>query len=188
VLLGSVTDAYQQSERKYRITRAILGILLEHDFPVSVLTKSDLVLRDLDLFKQFSDCEVGLTITTTDESIARHFEPHSSTPQKRIEALETLHQNGVVTYAFIGPVLPELTDLEAVFVAIRGKVNFVMAESLNMKCGNRHFIETVLSAEYPQLLPAYKAGFDKGYWDEIEATARRLTAEHQIPLKGFFRH
>ncbi len=188
VLLGSVTDAYQPSERKYRITRAILEVLLQHDFPISVLTKSDLVLRDLDLFKRFSNCEVGLTVTATDENIACHFEPHSSTPQKRIEALKTLHRNGVVTYAFIGPILPKLTDLEAVFAAIQGKVSFVMAESLNTKCGNHLFIEAVLSTEYPQLLPAYKTGFNKRYWDEVEATTKRLATKHQIPFKGFFRH
>jgi len=188
VLLGSVTDAYQPSERKYRLTRAILEILLEHDFPVSVLTKSDLVLRDLDLLKQLSDCEVGLTVTAMDENITRHFEPHTSTPQKRIKALETLHQNGIVTYAFIGPILPELTDLEAIFMAIRGKVDFVMAESLNMKCGNRRFMEAVLSSQYPQLLPIYAKGFSKEYWDGVETTVESLSTECQIPLKGFFRH
>jgi len=188
VLLGSVTDAYQSSERKYRLSRAILEILLRHDFPVSILTKSNLVVRDLALFKQFSECEVGLTVTTMDQEIAHDFEPNSSAPQQRIDALATLHRGGITTYAFIGPILPELTDLEAIFAAIQGKVNFVMAESLNMKCGNRPFIEALLSSKYLQLLPTYKKGFSKGYWDEVEATARRLAVEHKIPLKGFFRH
>lgn len=188
VLLGSVTDAYQPSERKHGITRAILEILLKHDFPVSILTKSDLVLRDMDLLKQFGDCEVGLSITSMDEDVARNFEPHASSPKKRIKAIETLHQNGIATYAFVGPILPELTNLEAVFKAIQGRVNFVMAESLNMRCGNRHFIEAVLSAKYPHLLPAYKAGFTNKYWDIAEATAKNLAVENQIPFKGFFRH
>jgi len=188
VLLGSVTDAYQPAERKYRITRRILEILLQHDFPVSILTKSNLVVRDLDLFKQFSQCEVGLTITTTEQGIAHNFEPHSSTPQQRIEALDTLHRNVISTYAFIGPILPELTDLEAIFAAIQGRVDFVMAESLNIKCGNRSFIEAVLSNKYPQLLPIYKKGFNKGYWDEVEALTKILASKYQIPFKGFFRH
>lgn len=188
VLLGSVTDAYQPAEQKYRITRAILEILLEYDFPVSILTKSNLVLRDMDLLKQFSNCEIGLTVTSMNEGVARHFEPHASSPEKRVAALETLHQNGIATYAFIGPILPELTDLEAVFEAIQGKVDFVMAESLNMRCGNRHFIEAVLSAKYPQLLPVYKTGFNERYWNEVEATVKRLAAKYRVPLKGFFRH
>lgn len=188
VLLGSVTDAYQPLERKYHLTRAILETLLRYDFPISILTKSDLVLRDLDLLKHFSDCEVGLTITSMDESVTQHFEPYASTPQKRVETLEILHQNGITTYAFIGPILPELTILETVFTAIQGKVEFIMAESLNMKCGNRRFIEAVLSSQYPQLLPVYKKGFGKEYWDGVEAIAEKLSAKCQIPLKGFFRH
>ncbi len=111
ILLGSVTDAYQPVERKYRLARTILKILVSYDFPVSILTKSDLVVRDLDLFKQFSKCEVGLTVTTTDQETARSFEPYASMPQQRIEALETLHRSGITTYAFIGPILPKLTDL-----------------------------------------------------------------------------
>ena len=188
VLLGSVTDAYQPVEREYRLTRAILETLLQYDFPVSILTKSNLVVRDLDLFKQFSQCEVGLTVTTTEPDITRNFEPHSSTPQQRIEALNDLHRNGIVTYAFIGPILPGLTDLEAIFAAIQGKVDFVMTESLNMKCGNRPFVEAVLSNKYPQLLPIYKKGVNRGYWDEVEATTKILAFRHQIPFKGFFRH
>lgn len=188
VLLGSVTDAYQPHERKYRLTRAILESLLQHDFPVSVLTKSDLVVRDLDLLRQFGDCEVGLTVTSTDENVARNFEPNASSPQKRIKALETLHQAGITTYAFLGPILPELTDLEAIFEAIHGKVDFIMAESLNLKCGNRHLVEAVLSSKYPKLLPVYQAGFSQEYWDEAETATKKLAAKHQIPHKGFFRH
>jgi len=188
VLLGSVTDAYQPHERKYCLTRAILESLLQHDFPVSILTKSDLVVRDLDLLKQFSDCEVGLTVTSMDKNVACNFEPNATSPQKRIKALETLHQAGVTTYAFLGPILPELTDLEAIFKAIHGKVDFIMAESLNLKCGNRTFIGVVISAKYPKSLPVYKMGFSKEYWDEVEANIEKLAVQYQIPLKGFFRH
>jgi DNA repair photolyase len=78
VLLGSVTDVYQPVERKYKITQDVLGVLLKYDFSISILTKSDLVIRDIDLLKQFSDCEVGLTITTLDEQIAKDFEPRFS--------------------------------------------------------------------------------------------------------------
>lgn len=188
VLLGSVTDAYQPVEQKYRLTRTILEILLQHDFPVSVLTKSNLVVRDLDLFKQFSKCEVGLTITTTDQEIARNFEPHSSVPQQRIKTLATLHRSGITTYAFIGPILPELTNLEAIFAAIQGKVDFMMAESLNTKCGNWQDVQDVLRKKYPHYLSLYQSGFDKKYWDKIEKQLRTLSRKFNIPLKGFYRH
>ena len=188
VLLGSVTDAYQPVERKYRITRGILEILLQHDFPVSVLTKSNLVVRDLDLFKQFSQCEVGLTVTTTEQEIACNFEPRSSTPQRRIGALNTLHQSGITTYAFIGPILPGLTDLEAVFATIQGKVNFVMAESLNLKCGNWENIRNLLRNKYPHLLSLYQSRFPRTYWEQIERELRTLSEKFKIPIKGFYRH
>lgn len=188
VLLGSVTDAYQPVEQKYPVTRAILEILLQYDFPVSVLTKSNLVVRDLDLFKQFSQCEVGLTVTTTEQGIARNFEPRSSTPQQRIEALDTLRRNGITTYAFIGPILPELTNLEAIFIAIQGKVNFVMAESLNLKCGNWENIRNLLESKYPHLLSLYQSRFSRTYWKQIERELRTLSEKLKIPLKGFYQH
>lgn len=188
VLLGSVTDAYQPIEKKYKITRAILEILLRYDFPISILTKSDLVTRDIDLLKRFSDCDVGLTITTLDKQVARNFEPFSSPPERRLKALETLHSSGIRTYGFIGPILPELTNLESVFTALQGKVDFVMAESLNMKCGNWENIRSLLERKYPYLLVLYRSRFDQKYWGQIERELRKLSGRFKIPLRGFYRH
>lgn len=188
ILLGSVTDAYQPHEHKYQLTRAILKILCQYNFPISILTKSNLVIRDIDLLKQFNNCEVGLTITSIDENVARNFEPCTPSPQKRIEALEILHQAGIVTYAFIGPILPEITNIESIFEALKGKVDFIMAESLNLKCGNRCFIENLLSTKYPKLLPLYQIGFNKEYWDKTETMLEVLSEKYQIPIRGFFRH
>jgi len=188
VLLGSVTDAYQPIERRYKITRDILRVLLKYNFPISILTKSDLVIRDIDLLKQFSDCEVGLTITTLDEQIAKDFEPRSSSPQRRLKSLEILHDSGIRTYGFIGPILPELTDLELIFTALQGKVDFIMAESLNMKCGNWENIRSVLEKKYLHLLALYQARFDQKYWEQIERKLKELSSKFRIPLRGFYRH
>jgi len=188
VLIGSVCDAYQPIEKKYKLTRAILEILIKHDFPVAILTKSSLITRDIDLFRQFSYCEAGLTITTLDKKIAKDFEPFASSPEQRVRALEELHKNGIQTYCFIGPILPHLTDLKAIFDAIKGKVNFVMAESLNMKCGNWQYLEKVLKSKYPDLLPIYQKRFSQEYWDEIEKELKRLSDKYKIPLKGFYQH
>jgi len=187
VLLGSVTDVYQPLERKYNIVRSILEILLEYDFPISVLTKSDLVLRDIDLFKQFKECEVGLTMTTLDEQDSKNFEPCSSSPQKRLKALETLRNEGVKTYAFIGPVLPGITDLNLIFSELRNKVDFVMVETLNIKCGNWEHILELVKEKYPQLLPIYHR-LDKEYWDKVESMTKELSKKNKIPLKGFYKH
>lgn len=188
VLLGSVTDAYQPIERKYKITRTLLKVLLKHDFSISILTKSDLVVRDIDLLRQFSKCNVGLTITTLNTAIAKDFEPHAPLPQRRLKALHVLHENRIETYAFIGPILPYLTNLELIFAALKGKVDFVMAESLNLKCGNWKYIHRVLVRRYSHLLSIYEKGFSQKYWAEISEELKKLSDKFAIPLKGFYQH
>jgi len=189
VLLGSVTDAYQPVERKYKVTRAIAEVLLKHQCNISILTKSSLVLRDLDLFVRFTHCEVGLTITTLDERVRRYFEPYSSSVPERVEALRSLHKNGVRTYVFIGPVLPKLTDIEAIIRAVRDYIDAVWVEALNIRCGNWSDIESVLRVRFPQLLPDFKhLASDGKYWDEIGEQARTVTASLGVPLVGYYRH
>jgi DNA repair photolyase len=187
VLLGSVTDVYQPAERKYRITRSILEILLKYNFPISILTKSDLVLRDIDLLKQFKDCEVGLTITTLDEAITKDFEPYSSLPEKRLGTLKILKKNGIKTYCFIGPVLPGFTNLKLIFARLQGKINFVMIESLNTRRGNWKDITAFIGKKCPQFLSLYQ-NLDRQYWDKIKREAQTLSKEYKIPLKGFYTH
>jgi DNA repair photolyase len=189
VLLGSVTDAYQPAERKYGITRALLAALVDTPLKISILTKSDLVLRDLDLLKQCRNGTVGLTITTLDENVRRQVEPGASPVAKRLEALRALHENGIANYVFIGPILPRLTDLRAIFEAVRGSVDSVWAEALNIRCGNWAAMEHMLGQYYPDLLGRYKATVqDGGYWEEVGRELSRLSDEFGVPLVGFFRH
>ncbi len=187
-LLGSVTDAYQPVEKKYKITRAVLEILLKYNFPISILTKSDLVTRDMDLLKGFSDCDVGLTVTTLDRQTAKGFEPRSPSPQQKLKALEILHNAGIKTYGFIGPILPSITNLRSIFVALEAKVDFIMAESLNMKCGNWQDIQDLLKRKHPSLLSFYQSRFNRRYWDRVGEELKQLSEEFNIPLKGFYRH
>ncbi|MCP2605071.1 radical SAM protein [Candidatus Aminicenantes bacterium AH-873-B07] len=106
IMLSSVTDPYQPLEEKYALTRRCLEILLEYQYPVSILTKSSLILRDINLLTHFEKLEAGLTITTDDENIKKIFEPYSSSIYDRIKTLEILHHHKIKTYAFIGPILP----------------------------------------------------------------------------------
>ncbi len=106
VTLSTVTDPYQPLEKKYMLTRRCLEILLNYQFSVNILTRSSLCLRDIDLFKEFKEIEVGLTITTHDDSIRKIFEPRSPPVQSRVEALKRLKIENIKTYAFIGPILP----------------------------------------------------------------------------------
>lgn len=106
VMISSVTDPYQPLEKKYEITRSCLKVLSGSSMAAIILTKSDLILRDLDLLKRLAAVEVGLTITTDDEKIRYIFEPFSPPLEERIQALQTLKQKGIPNYAFIGPLLP----------------------------------------------------------------------------------
>jgi len=189
VLLGSVTDAYQNVERKYKITRSILEILLEYQFPISILTKSDLVLRDIDILKQFQSCDVGLTITTLDEQVRRRFEPKSVSSIRKLRCLRTLHDNGIRTYTFIGPILPLFTGLRAIYEAINGISDTVWAESLNTRCGNWDDIRAVLNRFYPNVEQEFEnKAKSREYWEMIGQQIENLSAEFSIPLVGYYRH
>ena len=129
VMISSVTDAYQPIESKYKLTRQCLEILLQYQFPVDILTKSPLVLRDTDLIKKFKDIEVGITITTNDEKISRVFEPNAPSIMARIRTLRALHDKGINTYAFIGPVLP--MNPEALSEKINPHVDSIIIDRMN---------------------------------------------------------
>ena len=111
VFISTVCDAYQPVEKRYQITRRCLERFIQYpSWQISLLTKSDLVLRDLDLFKKIPQIEIGFSITTTDDNLAKIFEPYSSRPSKRIEALKKLKKEGVKTRVAINPILPYFTD------------------------------------------------------------------------------
>ncbi len=129
VSLSTVTDPYQPVEKDYQLTRKCLKVLLDHQFPVSILTRSPLCLRDIDLFKQFKKIEVGFSIATHDEAIKKIFEPHSPSIKSRIEALTALHGEKIGTYAFIGPMLP--LDPVQLVAMLDGVVDEVLIDRMN---------------------------------------------------------
>ncbi len=129
VALSTVTDPYQPIERKYQLTRKCLEALLEAQFPVNLLTRSPLCLRDIDLLKQFKNIEVGFSVTTHDEGIKKIFEPYSSTIHARIKALETLRREKIPTYAFIGPMLP--LEPKPLVAMLNGLIDEVLIDRMN---------------------------------------------------------
>lgn len=129
LLIGTVTDPYQPAEKQYGVTRRCLEALRDTAFRVSLLTRSPLCLRDTDLFRTFSDIEVGVTVSTDREEMRRLFEPKAPPIASRIEALKTLHKAGVRTYAFIGPMLP--MDPDALAQELIGAVDEVLIDRLN---------------------------------------------------------
>ena len=129
VMLSSVTDPYQPVERKYKLTRQCLEVLLPYQFSLDILTKSPLVLRDLDLIKKFKETEVGITITTDDDEMRKIFEPHAPPIGARIHALKILCEKGIKTYAFIGPLLP--MNPEALSEKIGPYIHSVLIDRMN---------------------------------------------------------
>ena len=110
LMLGTVTDAYQPLEAEMKLTRRCLELLAGRDLEVHIQTKSDLVLRDLDLLKKIKNCWVGFTITTPDQEMARQFEPRACEVSRRLKALRILNRNQIRTFAFVGPILPAFSD------------------------------------------------------------------------------
>jgi len=122
IAMGTNTDPYQPLERERRITRSLLKVLLKHEHPVTILTKSRLVVRDLDLIAPMAEkglVKVGLSVTTLDRKLARLMEPRASTPQRRLDAIRLLSEAGVPTSVMFAPLIPALNDheLEAVLSA-----------------------------------------------------------------------
>lgn len=129
VWISSVCDPYQPLEAKYQLTRACLKELLEIQFPVNIQTKSKLVLRDLDLFSRFEEIEVGFTITTDDEKVATLFESRASPVKERLMVLEKMHEMGIETFVFIGPLLPG--NPERLVQSLQGIADNVLIDKMN---------------------------------------------------------
>jgi DNA repair photolyase len=128
VWISGICDPYQPIEKKYQITRKCLEILLKYQWPVTIQTKSPLVLRDLDLFKKFKEIEIGFTITTGEDCIRKIFEPKAPPIQERIRTLEKVHKERIRTFAMIAPVLP---GAEGLLQKLKGKVNYVILDKMN---------------------------------------------------------
>jgi DNA repair photolyase len=160
IFISSVTDPYNSLEEKYKLTRRILGKLINTKFSASIQTKSPLILRDLDLLKQIN-CEVGMTITTFDEKARKVFEPNASSSLERLEALKKLKQEGIRTYIFFGPMLPFISDKdldETVKKFATINPDKIFADRLNIK-SPAHWtkLKSVLEKNYPELVEKWQS-------------------------------
>ena len=185
ILFSSVTDAYQPAEKKYGLTRSLLEVLVEHDFPVDILTKSSLVTRDIDLLGRFDEVEVGFTLTAFDERVRRSFEPGASPIQERLDALKLFSNAGIPTYAFLGPLLPFMSELgfEDLLNRLAESVGRVIVDRLNIKAGNWGNIEATLVEHYPEMLREFKEASRKSstYYNSLRGKVRRMLDERAIP-------
>jgi DNA repair photolyase len=113
--LGAVTDPYQPSEREFRITRAVLEVLDRTSHPVGIVTKSALVMRDIDILARLASrslVKVAISVTTLERAIARKMEPRAASPHRRLDAIKTLSAAGVPVAVMVAPIVPAITDSE----------------------------------------------------------------------------
>jgi len=159
--IGTVQDAYQPIEAKYQITRQAIKMLIENNFPFEILTKSSLIVRDIDLFKGYDKACVELTLTTLDENVRKIFEPQAASVPARLKALETLIENGIETNVFFGPVIPYFSDsaehIRKVLTKIQEiGIKRVLVDKLNYLESKISRIIQAIKDAYPQAIPYYR--------------------------------
>lgn len=159
IYIGSTSDAYQPAERTYRQTRQALEILAARGFSACILTKSGLVARDADLLADMPGSSVCVSLSFQDERVRRLFEPAAPSNARRIAALEQLRTAGVQTYALITPVMPFITDVQALVEAVAPYVDAIWVQRLGFaseQARSWQRLQAVLDRHFPDLTGPYR--------------------------------
>ena len=190
LLLSSVTDPYDGIESKYRLTRGLLAVLARERYPgtVSILTKSPIVLRDIDLLLELPDVEVGMTVTTTDDRLSRFLEVRAPLASRRLKTLAELKRSGIRTYAFIGPLLPHFCVqpalLEKLIVSIAATgVTCVYVEHMNLKPYIRERLWHHLQDEPEDVRSVYAASATKSHREKLDRMIAPLLDRYGLTLR-----
>ncbi len=194
VFISSVCDGWQPREASYCLTRRCLEILLHYRYPLTILTKSTLAGRDLDLLASSKgQVEFGVTITTFDEGLRRLIEPRSSPSVERLNLLQEATRRGIRTYAFLGPLLPHLSDTEANIESLLRAVkdvgvDYFYVDQLNRRFGVWQPLRNMLQEHSPDLIEVYrKLLFDEGarreYSEQLISSANYLARRQGLDDK-----
>jgi len=190
ILLSSVTDPYQGVESKYRLTRKALELLLKHKWQgaVGILTKSPLVTRDIDLFKQFPNMTVGVTVTSTDDAVSRFLERSAPPASRRIKALKELHDAGIPTYAFVGPLLPHFSTepkkLKNIFDALQeAGVSEIYIEHLNLSPYIKKRLTEKMKGTDEIIMKKFYSSQSKNYRRELDTVIMKLLNNYHFRLR-----
>ena len=180
IFIASVTDPYQPCEEKFMRTRALLSELHDSGARISIATKSDLILRDLDLIKSFRDSRVSFSINTLDENFRSEMDCAVSI-ERRLNAMKIFHDAGVRTTCFISPIFPGITDVNAIIMRAKDFCNLIWLENLNLRGDYRVKILNWIHDNHPELDSLYHEIYSRknfAYWfnlnDEIKALAEAL--------------
>ena len=193
VFVSSACDAWQPLEREWELTRECCRLLAKHGFQPNALTKSALVLRDLDVFRP-GQGRIGVTITTLDERLARLWEPRAGSVGERLRVLRTAREAGLETAVMFGPLLPWLSDgqesLDSLFEqAAELDVKVIWVDALNPRPRVWPAVAELLRAEYPELREPYsrmlhheetRAAYMAALRERVRRAARRARIEDRI--------
>lgn len=190
IFLSSVTDPYQGIETKYQLSRGVLKLLIKHNWPgqISILTKSSLVTRDIDLFNQLQKIEVGLTITTTKDKVSQFLEKSAPPVSLRLKALKKLNQEGIKTYAFIGPLLPHFSanprNLTGIFDAIKNTgTTEIYLEHLNLSSYIKDRLLKKLSGQKDQVIKKFYQAKNDQYKADLSQTIQKLLKNYNFTVR-----
>jgi DNA repair photolyase len=196
IAIGTATDPYQPAERRFEVTRAILEEFARHrGLEIGIVTKSNLVLRDVDVFQQIAKANrlfVNITITTLKADLARILEPRAPRPDLRLEAVQKLNEAGIAAGVICAPVLPGITDpprdLQALVQATaKAGGKYIFANSLFLKPCSAAVFLPFLEKEFPHLVESYRqrykdrAFLSASYRKRLSQLMKRLRQKHGIP-------
>lgn len=183
IFIGSVTDPYQPAEEKYKRTRILLEQLQGSGAKISIATKSDLILRDLDLLKKFPDVRVSWSINTLDENFRADMDKAPSIT-RRLEAMKIFHDEGIRTTCFISPIFPGISDVIAIIERAKNFCNLVWLENLNLRGDYRKKIFEYIHEKYSHLEKLYHEIYtqkDFSYWHELDEVIKNYAQENNLP-------
>ena len=184
VVIGSVTDGYNPQEEQFGNTRRILEQLKGSGAEILICTKSDLVVRDLELLKTMGKVTVSWSINTLDEQFRADMDQAVSI-ERRLAAMKKVYDAGIRTVCFISPVFPGITDFEAIFERVRNQCDLVWLENLNLRGGFKKDIMDYIQEKYPDIVPLYDAIYnkkDRSYFQMLEKKAKRLASNNNCPF------
>ncbi|MFR7992265.1 MAG: radical SAM mobile pair protein B [Lachnospiraceae bacterium] len=179
LFIGSVTDPYLPQEEIYGRTRELLMQLQGSGAKISIATKSDLILRDLDLIKTFPEARISWSVNTLDEHFKSDMDRAASI-EKRLAAMEIFHREGVRTTCFISPIFPGITDVEAIIQRAKGQCNLIWLENLNLRGSYKPVIMDYIKQSYPQFYPLYQEIYyqkNNSYWEILDKRLAAFAAE-----------
>lgn len=187
VMLSTVTDCYQPIERELKLTRGCLEVLSGVPCSVLIVTKSPLVVRDIDILKRFEEKMVGVSISYHDDNLRKVFERASGSIPLRIKTLKTLKDSHVKSWAFISPIIPYVTNVTEIVKKLQGSVDSIGASTFNPYKNTLQSMRVSLMSMGVNFDRALEKVFDCAFWDKTEEMLETACRKTGITFEGLHR-